>query len=450
MICLEKSAVSRVKMHNRAMAHSGSHHGEWDGPMWRTAFSQFAMLADEISLSEPLRERLLYPRRSLVVNFPITMDDGSVRSFVGYRVQHTLAMGPTKGGLRFAEDLNLGECAALAAWMTLKCALLRLPFGGAKGGVCCDPYRLSVNERERIIRRFTAEMIPIFGPDRDIPAPDMGTSAREMAWIYDTFSTHMGYSVPAVVTGKPPALGGSDIRERATGMGVVFVTEQIAEAWTWRLDKARVIIQGAGNVGSVVAEVLAQRGASVVGFSDRTAAWVCPDGLPVDDMLASLRAGHELDVFEPQPGNRSPKLRKTSNVEMLTSDCTILIPAALEAQLTAENAADIKALAVVEAANGPTTPEAEDVLLARGVRIVPDILANAGGVTASYFEWAQSRQRYAWSEEEHLERLRRYMSQATGEVLEKAQTDERAMRRAAGMIALRRVAEASEQRGVYP
>jgi glutamate dehydrogenase (NAD(P)+) len=418
--------------------------------MWRTVTGQFAAIADELKMTTGLREHLLQPRRSLVVNFPVRMDDGSLREFTGYRVQHTLAMGPTKGGTRYAPDLTLGECAALAAWMSMKCALLRLPFGGAKGGVRCDPRALSAPELERLTRRYASELQPIIGPDRDIPAPDMGTNAQTIAWIYDTYSAQVGFSVPAVVTGKPPILGGTSGRERATGVGVVHVTKEVTESWDWKLGNARAIVQGAGNVGSVVAEELANAGVSVVGFSDRSGAWLDPDGLPVADMLTHLRTGGELAGFEPQPGNRGHGLRAATNAELLTSECELLIPAALEAQITSANAAGIKALAVIEAANGPTTSSAEKILLANGVRIVPDILANGGGVTSSYFEWAQDRQYYSWSEAEADLRLRQYMTSATTRVLEAAGKDERALRRAAGRLALAHIAEAAQLRGVYP
>jgi glutamate dehydrogenase (NAD(P)+) len=418
--------------------------------MWRTACSQFATFADAIDLEPALRERLLQPRRSLVVNFPVRMDDGSVRSLTGYRVQHTLAMGPTKGGLRLAANLTMGECAALAFWMTLKCALLGLPFGGAKGGARVGPYSLSEGERERIMRRLTMELILMIGPDSDIPAPDMGTREQEMAWMYDTYSAHMGRSVPAVVTGKPVSLGGSAIRRRATGEGVVFATEEVASAWGWELSLARAVVQGAGNVGSVVAEELCARGTTLTGFSDRTCAWLDPDGLPLGSMLEHLHEGQELDTWEPPPGDRGRRLHRGTNEELLTTDCTLLVPAALEAQLTAHNASDVRALAVIEAANGPTTPEAEDILHARGVRIVPDILANAGGVCASYFEWAQDIQRYSWSIDDERSRLAERMCRATRDVLEMAARDERAMRRSAGVLAMRHMAEASALRGVYP
>jgi glutamate dehydrogenase (NAD(P)+) len=418
--------------------------------MWRTVTRQFAAIASELKMTEGMREHLLQPRRSLVVNFPVCMDDGSLRVFTGYRVQHTLAMGPTKGGTRYAANLTLGECAALAAWMSMKCALLHLPFGGAKGGVRCDPRTLSSGELERLTRRYAAELQPVIGPDRDIPAPDMGTNAQVMAWIYDTYSAQVGFAVPAVVTGKPPILGGTSGRERATGVGVVHVAHEVTQSWGWKLSNARAVVQGAGNVGSVVAEELAQQGTSIVGFSDRTGAWLDPEGLPIADMLMHLRAGAELDTFEPTPGDRGRGLHRGTNAELLATSCELLIPAALEAQLTGANAADVKALVVIEAANGPTTSSAERFLLAHGVRIVPDILANGGGVTSSYFEWAQDRQYYSWSEEEADLRLRQYMSSATQRVLEAANKDERGLRRAAGLLALRHLAEAAQLRGVYP
>jgi len=422
--------------------------GEWHGPMWRTVVSQFDAIAEAIALPADLRERLLHPRRALVVNFPVRMDAGHLETFTGYRVQHTLTMGPTKGGTRFAPNLTLGECAALAAWMTMKCALLELPYGGAKGGVRCEPRGLSLGERERITRRYTSEMFPLLGPDRDIPAPDMGTSEREMAWMYDTYSTQVGYSVPAVVTGKPVVLSGSAERARATGTGIVHVIEAVSEAWGWHLPGLRAAVQGCGNVGSVVAQELAMRGVTVVGLSDRSGAWLDDNGVPVAELVAHARSGAELDGFVPAAGHRT--LRRSTNDELLAADCDLLVPAALEAQLTAENAADVRARAVVEGANGPTTPEAEQILTARGVRLVPDILANAGGVTVSYFEWAMAQQHYAWTDAQSAERLRHYMRAATERVLDAAGPHATDLRQASGVLALRRVADAAEARAVYP
>lgn len=426
-----------------------SDEGEWHGPMWRTAVRQFRSIAEIINLSPDMHERLLAPRRMTMVNFPIVMDDDKVVTFVGYRVQHTLTMGPTKGGMRYAEDLSLGECAALAFWMTEKTGLFDLPFGGAKGGVRCDPRMLSAGERERITRRFTSEISHVIGPDRDIPAPDMGTSEREMGWMYDTYSAAIGHAVPDVVTGKPVALGGSPTRKAATGRGVVHVIDNVCHEWGLDPASMRVAVQGSGNVGSVIAHELAQRGARIVALSDHSGAWLDPAGVPVDDLLAHVATGASLDFYEPGVG-ASVTLRRGSNGDLLTCDCDMLIPAALEAQLTVENAESVHAAIVVEAANGPTTPEAEKILERRGIRVVPDILANGGGVVVSYFEWAQNRQHFPWSQAKMDSRLQEYMATATERVLRASADSHLNLREAAGVLAITRLAAAADSRGIYP
>jgi glutamate dehydrogenase (NAD(P)+) len=415
---------------------------EWNSELYRIARSQFNRCANVLDLGQELRERLTEPRRSLIVNFPCRMDDGSTRNFTGYRVQHTLTMGPTKGGFRYAPSVSLGECAALAMWMTWKCALLGLPYGGAKGGVRCDRHELSIAELERVTRRYAAELIPVIGPDRDIPAPDMGTSEREMAWFMDTYSHQVGHSVPGVVTGKPPALGGTAARQPATGRGTVYVTEATLERLGWSLPDQRVVVQGFGNVGSVVALELHALGASVVGVSDHTCGVVCPDGLDIPAIADWINANGFLDGC--------PLGNKVSREEVLEIPCDVLIPAAVECQVTAANAELLDCSLIVEAANGPTTPEADEILAERGIPVVPDILANGGGVTVSYFEWVQDHQKYMWTVDEITERLRIQLRSATARVAEEAERRSLDWRTAAMAVAVERVANAAKLRGIYP
>ncbi|MCW2999328.1 MAG: glutamate dehydrogenase [Solirubrobacterales bacterium] len=428
-----------VDEHMEAAVHEGA---EWSGELYRIAATQFTHTAELLDLDQEARTRLLEPRRALTVNFPVRMDDGSVREFTGYRVQHTLTMGPTKGGFRYAPGVSLGECAALAMWMTWKCALLGLPFGGAKGGVRCQPSEHSVAELERITRRYTAELIPVIGPDRDIPAPDMGTSEREMAWLYDTYSQAMGYSVPAVVTGKPVVLGGVEARRPATGLGVVYVIEALMERLGRPMREQRFVVQGFGNVGRVAAGELHAIGAPVVGVGDHTGGIVDPDGLDIKDVEAWVDDHGSLAGY--------PKAGAVGRSEILLTACDVLVPAALERQITHHNARQLQCGLVVEAANGPTTPEAEAILAERGIPVVPDVLANAGGVTVSYFEWVQDHQRYTWDGLEMQERLRRMMRAAGNRVWDGAERHDVDWRTAALTVAIKRVAEAGAQRGIYP
>jgi glutamate dehydrogenase (NAD(P)+) len=415
---------------------------EWTSELHRIATAQFDRAAALLDLDQESRARLREPRRLLTVNFPVRMDDGSVRSFTGYRVQHTLTMGPTKGGLRYAPGVSQGECAALAMWMTWKCALLRLPYGGAKGGVRCDPTTLSVGELERITRRYAVELIPIIGADRDIPAPDMGTGEREMAWFYDTYSQSLGYSVPEIVTGKPSVLGGTDARQPATGLGVVYVIEALREQLDWPLPESSAVVQGFGNVGSIVAEQLHARGVRVIAVSDLTGGLVDEQGL---DIPAVARWVSEHRVLEGCPLGAA-----IGRAEVLEVPCDMLVPAAVERQITTENAARLETRLVVEAANGPTTPEADAVLADRGIQVLPDVLANAGGVTVSYFEWVQDQQRYLWDEPEIERRLRQVLRAALARVVDTAERFDVDLRTAATAVAVERVAEAARQRGIYP
>jgi glutamate dehydrogenase (NAD(P)+) len=370
------------------------------------------------------------------------LDSGEVRSFTGYRVQHTLTMGPTKGGIRYAPGISLGECAALALWMTLKCALVGLPFGGAKGGVRCDPNRLSRNEIERLTRRYAAELFPIIGPDRDIPAPDMATSEREMAWFMDTYSQQVGHPAPEIVTGKPVVLGGTAGRREATGLGAVFCLERLLEHLDWQLAGQRIAIQGFGNVGAVMARELDARGARIVGLSDVTGGVVDPDGLDVAAVERWI-SGHRFIRGYPHGA-------AVSRQEILLTPCDILVPAALEHQLTEENARDLDCRLVVEAANGPTTPEAEAILAERGIMVLPDLLVNSGGVTVSYFEWVQDQQKYFWEGDEVAMQLERKLREAVDRVISTADTLHTDWRTAAQSVGIERIAEAARLRAIYP
>jgi len=415
---------------------------EWTSELYRIAIDGFDRAAALLDLDPEFVTRLGEPRRSLVVNFPVRLDSGRVLGLTGYRVQHTLTMGPTKGGFRYGADVSLGECAALAMWMTWKCALLGLPYGGAKGGVRCTPSELSVPELERLTRRYAAELIPVIGPDRDIPAPDMATSEREMAWFMDTYSQMVGHSVFEIVTGKPVVLGGTAGRRAATGLGVVYVTEAVCERVGLDLREARVAIQGFGNVGEVAATEVHAIGARVVAVSDHTGGLVDSDGLDIA-AVSRWSARHGVLLGYPDAQHVGP-------ADVLEVPCDIVIPAARERQITDENAPRMRCRLVVEAANGPTTPEADAILRERGVIIVPDILANAGGVTVSYFEWVQDHQRYSWDELDVQERLRRQLRAAFGRVTDAAERLSCDWRLAALSVAIERVAEAARMRGIYP
>jgi glutamate dehydrogenase (NAD(P)+) len=423
-------------------AHLVAPGGEWRSELWRVAVEQFEGAADLLGIEPEIRSRLLEPRRSLTVNFPIRRDNGEVEMFTGYRVQHTLTMGPTKGGVRYAPGVSLGECAALALWMTLKCQLVGLPFGGAKGGVRCDPNRLSRAELERLTRRYASEIFPIIGPNRDIPAPDMATGEQEMAWFMDTYSQHVGYPVPEIVTGKPLLLGGIVGRQSATGLGAVYCIESVLERIGWDLAGLRVVIQGFGNVGAVIARELAERGAVLVGISDVTGGIAAPDGLEIDALMTWVGEHRFLRGF--------PAGDPVAREGVLEIPCDILVPAALEHQITAENAHRLDCRLVVEAANGPTTPQADRILADRGIRVVPDVIANAGGVTASYFEWAQDQQKYLWEADEVAQRLRKQLRGGIERVFASAERFDVDWRTAAQTVAIERFAAAARLRAIYP
>jgi glutamate dehydrogenase (NAD(P)+) len=398
--------------------------------------------ADLLALGTDARARLLEPRRAVVSNFPIRRDSGEMQSLTGYRVQHTFALGPTKGGVRYAPGVSLGECAALALWMSLKCALLELPFGGAKGGVRCDPNRLSPKEMERITRRFASELVPVIGPDRDIPAPDMATGEREMSWIMDTYSQHVGHATPGVVTGKPLVLGGTQGRKAATGLGATICAESMMARLGRDLSDARVAIQGFGNVGGVIAREMHERGATVVALCDVSGGVVNREGIDVAEALAWVGENRFLRGF---PGGT-----EATRSGMLETPCEVLIPAALECQITAENAGRLDCELIVEAANGPTTPEADEILAERGIPIVPDLLANAGGVTVSYFEWAQDQQRYSWRPEEIEQRLRTHLEAAIEKIVDASGRYAVPWREAGQAVGIARLDEASRLRSAYP
>jgi glutamate dehydrogenase (NAD(P)+) len=403
---------------------------------------QFDAAADHLDLDAGLREILRVPQREYTVNFPVRLDDGSIRTFAGYRVQHNVARGPAKGGLRYHPSTDLDDVRALAMWMTWKCALVDVPFGGAKGGVGVDPTKLSRRELEAITRRFATELEGLIGPDSDIPAPDVGTNAQTMAWIMDTISMHRGYSVPGVVTGKPLAIGGSAGRADATGQGVVYAIEDAARRGGFSLEGARVAVQGFGNVGEATARLLHQAGASVVAITDIGGGVRRDDGLDVPMLKRYLE---EHGTIAGAPGTRP-----IDNAELFALDVDVLVLAALEGQITARNAGTVRARILAEAANGPTSPDADPILARNGVVVIPDILCNAGGVIVSYFEWAQNRAALAWTVEQVNERLRGQILAAADAVWQRAAVDGISPRLAANAIAVERVAEATRRRGLYP
>jgi glutamate dehydrogenase (NAD(P)+) len=409
---------------------------------WRVAQRQFDLAADRLNLDPGLRRVLREPRRELTVHFPVKMDDGSVQVFTGYRVQHNLGRGPAKGGIRYHQDVTLDEVKALAMWMTWKCAVVGIPFGGGKGGVVVDPKKLSRRELEGLTRRFATEISVLMGPEKDIPAPDVNTNAQTMAWIMDTFSMHVGYTVPGVVTGKPISLGGSEGRNEATARGSVYCINEAARHLALDVSRARVAIQGFGNAGAIAAQLISAEGASVVAVSDSSGGIHSPRGLDVGRVIAWKKEHGTVRGY--------PAARDISNAELLETECEILIPAALENVITGANAARIKATIVAEAANGPSTPDADIVLHERGVFMIPDILCNAGGVTVSYFEWVQDLNRDHWSEREVNTKLRGIMTRAFGETLAMAEKEEVDMRIAAYLLAVERVASATALRGLYP
>jgi len=410
--------------------------------LFDVAVEQFQIAADVLGLDDDMRRILSHCQRELTVNFPVEMDDGSVEVFTGYRVQHNSGPGPTKGGIRYHQSVTLEEVKALAMWMTWKCAVVGLPYGGAKGGVQVNPKLLSQAELQNLTRRYTTEIQPFIGPNQDIPAPDVNTNPQIMAWLMDTYSMNVGYSVPGVTTGKPIVLGGSEGRNEATGRGCVFAIESAAHVLDLDLAKARTVVQGFGNAGSVAARLMSELGSPVVAVSDSRGGIYNPAGLDLEAVsVHKARTGSVLGFRDGED---------VTNEELLVLPTEILIPAALENQITAGNVDRIQATLIAEAANGPTTPEADAMLYDRGVFVIPDILANAGGVTVSYFEWVQALQAFPWTEHEVNERLRRIMNRAFDAVYSTSSKYGVHMRTAALVRAIDRVAEFTRLRGIYP
>jgi glutamate dehydrogenase (NAD(P)+) len=415
---------------------------EWDTPLFRMARAQFEQALPHAQVSDLVAERLSFPERAVIVSVPLRRDDGSVEIFPGYRVQHSTVLGPTKGGIRYDPEVSLGECAALATWMTWKCALLRLPYGGAKGGIRCDARALSQRELEKLTRRFTSELIREIGPQTDIPAPDMATNEQTMAWMMDTYSMQKGHAVPEIVTGKPISIGGSVFRREATGAGVVMVTDQACRRLGRELAGQRCVVQGFGNVGGVAASELHERGAIVVGVSDISGGVHDELGLDVPALHAYVAEHGSLEGYD--------RCERVSNEQLLELPCDVLVLAAREDQVTGENAGRVHATLVIEGANGPTTLEADEILAERGIAVVPDILTNAGGVTVSYFEWVQDLGRLFWDRDEIRRKLSDKMSDAFDRVYGVADEKGITLRQAAMVAAIREVAGALEARGIYP
>ena len=415
---------------------------EFDSELHRTALAQLDRVAGRLNLDPDIHERLRFPRRALVVSVPVRMDSGKTEVFIGYRVHHNTALGPTKGGLRYDVGVNLGEVTALAMLMSWKCALVGLPYGGAKGGIRCNPRAMSPREREHLTRRYTTEIILMIGPDIDIPAPDLGTDEQTMAWMMYTYSMTQGKSVPGVVTGKPLIVGGSVGRREATGRGIVFVLYQAAKSLGQELRGKKVVVQGFGNVGGTAARLLWNDGCTIAGISDVNGGVWNPEGIDVRQLQAHVAETGSVAGF---PGGEP-----IGNDQILEQPCDVLIPAAVDSVINDRNADRIKALIIAEAANGPTTPEADVILRERGITVIPDILCNAGGVVVSYFEWVQGLQYYFWKESEITARLQEVMARAFNRVWSVGQKEGVDLRTAALMEGVSRVAEGYRVRGLYP
>lgn len=407
-----------------------------------SVLEQYEIVADKIKLDDGIRERLRYPKRALIVSVPIEMDTGIVKVFKGYRVQHDVTLGPSKGGIRYHPNVNLEEVTALAMLMSLKCALMQLPYGGAKGGICCNPKEMSQKEIERITRRYTTEIIWAIGPEEDIPAPDINTNMQTMAWMMDTYSMQKGHTILGVVTGKPLVLGGSLGREEGTGRGVFYMAEESAKIIGKKLRGLTVAIQGFGNVGSVTARLLFEKGCKVIAVSGSKGGIYNKRGINIKNLIQHINENKEIADFH--------NVNTITNEELLALDCDILIPAAIEGQINKHNAKNIKAKIIVEGANGPTTPEADKILYGRDVLLIPDILANSGGVIISYFEWVQDLQFYFWKEREILQRLREIMTTIFNSVLSLSGEKKVDMRTASWMLGVSRISEAHKSRGLYP
>lgn len=411
------------------------------GSIFRAMLQEFDEAARLLKLDPGIWKILTQPKRQIVVSCPVLMDNGEIEVFTGYRVQYSISLGPAKGGIRYHPDVTLDEVTALAAWMTWKCAVAHIPFGGGKGGIICDPTRMSRRELEALTRRYVAEIIDAIGPEKDVPAPDVNTNEQVMAWIMDTYSMHVGHTSTAVVTGKPIELGGSVGRREATGRGVMIVAREAAGHLGFDIKGATVAVQGFGNVGSVSADLLAQAGAKIVAITDGKGGVYNAKGLEIPKLLEHAKAHKTVDGF---PGGEP-----LGNEQLFALEVDILIPAALENQITAENAAGVRAHIVIEAANGPVTPEANNILQHRGVFVVPDILANSGGVTVSYFEWVQDRYGYFWDESDVNARLEKKMHESFHDVLRTSLKYQVDMRTAAYIVAISRVATVTQLRGMY-
>ncbi len=443
LIKTETNSQTLTRSIHYAIERTRAQKGEWDATMFRLAQQQFLKAAQLMNLDVNVQERLLFPQRTHIVTFPFRRDEyDQVETVFGYRVQHLLTMGPTKGGIRYHTDVNLGEVSALAMWMTWKCALMNLPFGGAKGGVRIDPTGLSRRELQRLTRRYTSEIIDIIGPDKDIPAPDMGTDEQVMAWLMDTYNQQVGHTVPGVVTGKPVVLGGSLGRREATGRGLVYLVEAAAERTGLNLNGATAVVQGFGNVGSSTARFLEEDGTKILAVSDMTTGIYNPNGLSVQSLLDYTAENRFLEGY--------PEGDAISNEDLLELECDVLAPAALQNQITSANADRVKCKILAEGANGPTTLEADEVLNENGVFILPDVLGNAGGVTVSYFEWVQDTQNYMWTLKEINDRLHAILLDAFERTIHRAESTGFDTRTSALIEGIQRVTEAKLLRGVFP
>ena len=410
---------------------------------WEAQAARFDFAAQKLNLEEGLWKILRYPNREIIVHIPVSMDNGTMEVFTGFRVQHSIARGPAKGGVRYSPDVTLDEVRALASWMTWKCAVVNIPFGGAKGGIIVDPKKLTLPELEKLTRRYTAELIEFIGPEKDVPAPDLGTNEQTMAWMMDTYSMHMRQTVTAVVTGKPINIGGSRGRREATGRGVMIICDEALKKFKMARESTRVIVQGFGNVGSNAAKLMADAGYKIVGIGEYNGGLYNSHGINIDDLLEYRDRNDSKGIVGFQ-GAEAANPR-----ELLVSDCEILIPAATENVITSQNAANIKAKIICEGANGPTTPAADEILADKKVFVIPDILANAGGVTASYFEWVQDRQGYFWKESAVNEQLEFILREAFEDVVHFSETHSVNNRIAAYMLAISRVAHTIKVRGIY-
>jgi glutamate dehydrogenase (NAD(P)+) len=414
---------------------------EQESNPWEAQAARFDLAAQKLNLDEGIQKVLRYPNREIILHIPVSMDNGKLEVFTGYRVQHSIARGPSKGGIRYAPDVTLDEVRALASWMTWKCAVVNIPFGGAKGGIICDPHKMSMGELERMTRRYTAELVDFIGPEKDVPAPDVNTNEQTMAWIMDTYSMHMRQTVTAVVTGKPINIGGSRGRREATGRGIMLVCDEAVKKLGLTPEQTRIIIQGFGNVGSNAARLMAEAGYRVIGIAEVEGGLFNKNGIDVEALWEYRQRNRTLKGF--------PGAEEASPAELLLTECEILIPAATENVITSQNADKVKCKILAEGANGPTTSVADDILADKKVFVIPDILCNAGGVTTSYFEWVQDRQGYFWKESAVNERLAEIMKESFQDVVRYSETHKVNNRIAAYMLAIDRVAYTIRQRGIY-